>query len=85
MDAHQHAPDRELLLAKLEALTPWQQSEVHDFIDFLRTRTAADPPLVQHLQAQGANDVDLQDVRRRLANIPGTMSETVRALRDERG
>jgi len=85
MNVHQQAPGRELLLEKLEALTPQQQHEVLDFIDFLRTRRPAGSPLEQYLRTLETGDIDLQDVRRRLANIPGSMADTVRALRDERG
>lgn len=77
-------PDREIILARLKQLTPQQQAEVMDFIDFLGTRPSGSP-LEQHLRAAATSEVDLQDVRRRLANMTGSMSDTVRRLRDERG
>jgi hypothetical protein len=84
MKADRQEPDREHLLAKWKALSPQQRLEVLDFIDFLSTRPPTDSLLEQYLRARATDDVDVQDLRRRLAKIPGNMSDTVRALRDER-
>ena len=76
--------DDQAMLARLRALTPRQQAEVVDFIDFLSTRPTGSP-LEQHLQAIATPEEDPRAVRKRLAKMSGSMAETVRALRDERG
>ena len=73
------------ILEKLMRLEPQQVAAVVDFIDFLVQRHPKASPLVQWLQATAESRIGLAEVRRRLAKISGTMSETVRELRDERG
>jgi hypothetical protein len=73
------------ILDKLKHLEPYQIAEVNDFIVFLTKRKPQVSPLVQLLSTTSGPRVGLEEVRRRLAKIPGTMSETVRELRDERG
>ena len=73
------------VLDKLKYLEPQQIAEVIDFIDFLIERKQQQVPLVQWLYTTSEPRVGLEEVQRRLAKIPGTMSETVRELRDERG
>ena len=73
------------ILEKLKRLEPQQVAEVVDFIDFLSERSPKASPLVQLLHATVGSRVGLTEVRRRLAKIPGKMSEVVRELRDERG
>jgi len=73
------------ILDKLKHLEPYQIAEVIDFIDFLAERKQQQPPLMQLLYTTSGPRVGLEEVQRRLSKIPGTMSETVRALHDERG
>ena len=73
------------VLDKLKHLEPQQITEVMDFIDFLAERKQPQAPLVQLLYTASGPRVGLEEVQRRLAKIPGNMSETVRELRDERG
>jgi hypothetical protein len=67
MKADRQEPDREPLLAKWEVRSSQQQSEVLDLIDVLSTRTPTDSLLEQYLRARATDDVDVQDLRRRLA------------------
>ena len=73
------------VLDKLRYLEPQQIAEVIDFIDFLAERKQQQAPLVQLLYTTSGPRVGLEEVQRRLAKIPGQMSEIVRELRDERG
>jgi hypothetical protein len=73
------------VLDKLRYLEPQQIAEVIDFIDFLAERKQQQAPLVQLLSTTAGPRVGLEEVQRRLAKIPGQMSEIVRELRDERG
>jgi len=73
------------VLDKLKHLEPYQIAEVIDSIDFLAERKQQQAPLVQLLYTTSGPRVGLEEVQRRLAKIPGKMSETVRELRDERG
>jgi hypothetical protein len=73
------------ILDKLKRLEPQQVAEVIDFIDFLASRKQKESPLVQLLYTVSGPRLGLEEVRRRLAKIPGKLSETVRELRDERG
>jgi hypothetical protein len=73
------------VLDKLKHLEPHQIAEVMNFIDFLATRQRQQAPLVQLLYTTAGPRLGLAEVQRRLAKIPGKMSETVRELRDERG
>lgn len=76
--------DREIL-EKIERLSPRQKAEVVNFIDFVDERGAAEDTVVRFLLSRAEPGVDLSEIRRRLAKAPGKMSDTVRALRDERG
>jgi hypothetical protein len=73
------------ILDKLKHLEPQQVAEVIDFIDFLASRKQKESPLVQLLYTTSGPRLGLAEVRRRLAKIPGKLSETVRELCDERG
>jgi hypothetical protein len=73
------------ILEKLKRLEPQQVVEVVDFIDFLAARRPKESPLAQLLYATSGSRVGLAEVRKRLAKIPGKMSDIVRELRDERG
>ena len=73
------------ILDKLKHLESQQIAEVTDFIDFLAESKQQQAPLVQLLYTTSGPRVGLEEVQRRLAKIPGRMSETVRELRDERG
>ena len=73
------------VLDKLKHLEPHQIAEVIDFIDFLAERKQQQSSLGQLLYTTSGPRVGLEEVQRRLAKIPGKMSETVRELRDERG
>lgn len=85
MQPEQHQLTGQAILEKLERLEPQQVAEVVDFIDFLAERHPKTSPLVQWLHATAGPRVGLAEVRRRLAKVPGKMSEVVRELRDERG
>ena len=83
-DMDQHTG--QAVLDKLKHLEPQQIAEVMDFIDFLAERNQQQSPLlVQLLSTISGPRVGLEEVQRRLAKIPGKISETVRELRDERG
>lgn len=73
------------ILEKVKRLEPQQITEVVDFIEFLAQRKQKEAPLMQLLNETIGAPLGLENVRRRLAKIPGKMSETVRELRDERG
>lgn len=73
------------ILEKVKCLEPQQIAEVVDFIEFLSERKQKEAPLMQLLNETIVAPPGLESVRRRLAKIPGKMSETVRELRDERG
>jgi hypothetical protein len=73
------------ILDKLKHLEPQQIATVIEFIDFLAERKLPGSPLVQLLYTTTGPRVGLEEVQKRLAKIPGKMSETVRELRDERG
>jgi len=73
------------ILEKVKRLEPQQIAEVVAFIEFLSERKQKGAPLVQLLNETIRAPLGLENVRRRLAKIPGKMSETVRELRDERG
>lgn len=74
--------DREIL-EKVRRLSPRQKAEVVNFIEFVSSRRRARPAPSQHSTER--TEADLEDLRKRLAKIPGNMSDTVRELRDERG
>ena len=73
------------ILEKVKRLEPQQITEVVAFIEFLAERKQKEAPLMQLLNETIGAPLGLENVRRRLAKIPGKMSETVRELRDERG
>ena len=73
------------ILSRIKRLGPSQKAEVIDFIDFVSERRGRHGPLVRFLYKKAEGKKDLSDLRRSLAKIQGTMSSTVRALRDERG
>jgi hypothetical protein len=73
------------ILEKIRQFESQQISEVIDFIDFLVEKKRKVPPLIQFLYEASRAPIRLEEVRRRLAKIPGKMSETVRELRNERG
>lgn len=75
----------ETILEKIKRLEPHQIAEVVDFIEFLAQRKQKESPFVQFLNETSPSRLGLEDVRKRLAKIPGKMSDTVRQLRDERG
>ena len=73
------------ILEKIKRLEPQQVTEVVDFIEFLAERRQKGSPLVQFLTEIPGPRIGLEEVRRRLAKIPGKMSDVVREFRDERG
>jgi hypothetical protein len=75
---------REALLDELATLSPAQRAEVMDFVEFLTSRSVRFP-LEQYLCETGNGDIDLEEVRKQLSTIEGSMSDTVRILREERG
>ena len=85
MDQELQRPKEEDILEKIKRLGPQQIAEVVDFIEFLAERKQKEAPLVHFLNETLGPRLGLENVRRRLAKIPGKMSETVRELRDERG
>lgn len=76
--------DEQAILSKLKRLSPQQKTEVLNFIDFLSARMSPSS-LEHHLQTTPAGGTTLEEVRRRLAKIEGSMSQTIRSLCDERG
>ncbi len=73
------------ILEKIKRLEPQQVTEVVDFIEFLAERKQKGSSLVQYLSEIPGPRIGLEEVRRRLAKIPGKMSDVVRELRDGRG
>ncbi len=73
------------ILARIKQLEPQQIAEALDFIEFLAERKQKTAPLMRFLNETSGPQLGLENVRMRLAKIPGKMSETVRELRDERG
>jgi len=73
------------ILEQMKRLEPQQIAEVLDFIEFLAERKQKGLPLMRFLSETSAPHVGIKELRRRLAKIPGKMSDTVRELRDERG
>jgi len=73
------------ILDKIRQLEPQQIAEVVDFIEFLTEKKKKTSPLLQFLDEISGPRIGLEEVRERLAKIPGKMSDAVRELRDERG
>jgi len=73
------------ILQRIRRLEPQQVADVVDFIEFLAERNKPASPLLQLLSQTAGSRVGLEAVRERLTKIQGTMSDTVRELRDERG
>lgn len=73
------------VVEKIKSLEPQQIAEVMDFIEFLAEKRRHGSSLVRFLSETVGSGVKLEEVRRRLAKIPGRMVDVVRELRDERG
>jgi len=73
------------ILEKIRLLEPHQISEVIDFIEFLSEKKQKESYFLRLLNETSEPTLGLDEVRRRLAKIPGKMSETIREMRDERG
>lgn len=85
MGQHLEGLTEQSLVEKIKRLDPEQVTEVLDFIEFLAGRKQKTSPLDRFLRQIPGSRVSLEEVRRRLAKVPGQMSDAVRALRDERG
>lgn len=72
------------ILEKIQQLNPKQVAEVVDFIDFLVQKKSTPLPLLQLMNETSGPELDLYELRRRLASISGTMADTVQELRNER-
>jgi hypothetical protein len=73
------------LLERIKQLSARQRAEVVDFIDFLVAKQSRSRPLLDAMQtAAPRTEVSLQDVRRRLSTIRGSMAATVNEMRDDR-
>lgn len=73
------------VVEKIKSLEPQQIAEVMDFIEFLAEKRRQGSSLVRFLSETVGSGVRLEEVRRRLAKIPGRMADVVREQRDERG
>jgi len=73
------------ILEKIKGLEAQQIAEVLDFIEFLAEKKRRETPLVRFLNEARGPTLRLEEVRARLAKIPGQMSDVVREERDERG
>lgn len=85
MEQEQTGFTEQRILEKIRQLEPQQIAEVVDFIEVLTEKKQKKSPVVQFLNDMTGPGIGLEEVRRRLAKIPGKMSDTVRELRDERG
>jgi len=73
------------IVEKMKSLEPQQIAEVMDFIEFLAEKKQKESALGKFLTDSVGSAVRLEDVRKRLAKIPGRMADVVREQRDERG
>jgi hypothetical protein len=73
------------ILEKIKGLEAQQIAAVLDFIEFLAEKKRRETPLVKFLNEAGGPTLRLEEVRARLAKIPGQMSDVVREERNERG
>lgn len=72
------------LLARIQRLDARQRAEVVDFIDFLMAKQSRERPLLDAMQKAPRTKISLQDVRRRLSTIRGSMAKTVSEMREDR-
>lgn len=73
------------IVEKIKGLEAQQIAEVLDFIEFLADKKRRENPLLRFLNEATGPALRLEEVRARLAKIPGRMSDVVREQRDERG
>ncbi|MBI4526974.1 MAG: hypothetical protein HY695_24525 [Deltaproteobacteria bacterium] len=73
------------IVDKIKSLEPQQIAEVMDFIELLAEKRRKESPLVRFLNEAVGPEVRLEELRKRLAKIPGSMAGVVREQRDERG
>lgn len=83
---HESKEDTErTILERVSRLDSQQIAEVMDFIELLVERKRRETPLALFLNETAGPAVRLEEVRARLAKIPGRMADTVREQRDGRG
>lgn len=66
------------IVEKMKSLEPQQIEEVMDFIEFLAEKKRKKSVLGKFLADSAGSAVRLEEVRKRLAKIPGQMSDIVR-------
>ena len=66
------------IVEKMKSLEPQQIAEVMDFIEFLVEKKQKESALGKLLTDSVGSAVRLEDVRKRLAKIPGQMSDIMR-------
>lgn len=72
-------------IVEIKGLEAQQIAEVLDFIEFLTEKKRRETPLIQFFNETTGPALRLEELRTRLAKIPGQMSDVVREQRDERG
>lgn len=77
-------PAEQELLKKIKQLDERQRAEVIDFVDFLMAQRASGDVLLDTMQDEANPTVSIEEVRRRLSTIKGSMADTVSNLRDDR-
>ena len=70
------------IVEKMKNLEPQQIAEVMDFIEFLAEKKQKESALGKFLTDSVGSAVRLEDVRKRLAKIPGRMADVVREQRN---
>ena len=66
------------IVEKIKSLEPQQIAGVMDFIEFLAEKKQKESALEKFLTDSIGSAVRLEEVRKRLAKIPGRMSDIVR-------
>ena len=77
-------PAEQELLKKIKQLDERQRAEVIDFVDCLMAQRASGDVLLDTMQDEANSTVSIEEVRRRLSTIKGSMADTVSNLRDDR-
>jgi hypothetical protein len=76
----------ERLIDRLRALDEETLAEVEDFVEFLfHKKEKPATPLLDMLRGRALPSVTLEQVREDLSTIPGSLSDVVTQLRQERG
>jgi len=76
---------KEEIRNRIDSLSDKEAAEVVDFIEFIREKRKKERDFLGLLKEVPGPRIGLQAVRDRLSKIRGSMSESIREQRDERG